>query len=100
MLLTDVPLAAYLSFSPLRDLTGSRSTTAASVACIWDQGLPTSVSDNSALQIALEANAVELPSLDSLGWMDLSRAVFGNSRNLEPWEREALDDFTWSELQS
>jgi len=33
-------------------------------------------------------------------WMELSQAVFGDSRSMTDSERKALDEFTWAELQS
>jgi len=36
----------------------------------------------------------------ALQWIALAKTVFGESRSLKDWERETLDEFTWSELES
>ena len=36
----------------------------------------------------------------TIEWLELTQAVFGTSRSMTIEERDALDKFTWEELQA
>lgn len=98
--LTVMVLGAFMTTSP-SGLSRLRNDTSASIAWSARTVAPTgtfSFTDVFEIQPFIVDPVAGLTG--SLGWADLAKAVFGQSRSLKVWEREALDEFTWSELES
>lgn len=74
--------------------------TASSLTYTVDENAPAGVSETTAFGKPDGISAPVLSALDAICWVDLSNAVFGTSRSLQDWERAALNEFTWAELES
>jgi hypothetical protein len=50
--------------------------------------------------VSKEIDSSTKPEQSSLGWIAFAQAALPQCRPMEDWEREAADEFLWSEFQS
>ncbi len=98
--LTVMVLGAFMTTSP-SGLSRLRNDTSASITWSARTVAPTrTLAFTDLFQIQPSVVDPVAGLTGALEWADLAKAVFGQSRSLKDWEREALDEFTWSELES
>jgi len=98
---TAMALGAYLVTTSGAGVSRRWTDTAASVTWSARASVPTGCfpfTDLVEYQSEIQRSPVDF--LPSLGWVDLARVVLAESRSLNGWERESLDEFTWAELRA
>lgn len=94
-------LLPYTAFAwPRSRMSMLGSDTAASIQQVAFVAQPTGVTTMAPDIDTPAAGTLDGRLTESAGWMEMAHAVFADTRPMADWEREALDEFTWSELRS